>query len=199
MSLIPAGTFIMGWSPPPPSSTSAPSSVTSPSIVGYAPHPGDYELPPFVASVPRPFKLDVYETSNAEFLAFLSSRPAYVPSALLFGDSFVFASSVVVPSQQSSLRLAAAGAPWWLPVPNATWLHPEGRWPDRGDGTNPDVFDGGRDRAQHPVVHVSWHDANEYCKWRGGRLPTEVEWEYAARGGKEGRVVSDELVGYRCG
>ncbi len=131
----------------------------------------------------KPFAIDVHAVTNAQFAAFVEATD-YVTEAERFGWSFVFRQHL---SRQMARRLektnAVVQAPWWLAVPGARWDLPEGPGRDL------------RGREQHPAVHVSWNDAQAYCEWAGARLPTEAEWEYAARGGLEQAVYpwGDEL------
>jgi formylglycine-generating enzyme required for sulfatase activity len=131
-----------------------------------------------------PFYIDKYAVTNAEFLAFVRET-GYTTDAERYGWSFVFRDFVADADRDRTRNVA--GAPWWVAVEGATWLRPY------GPGSN--VLDD-RHLLKHPVTHVSWRDASAYADWAGKRLPTEAEWEYAARGGHEDRRYpwGDELI-----
>ena len=158
MILIPSGEFMMGSTDP---------------------HTFPDEYPQHKVIISS-FLMDKYEVTNRQFSDFVNST-GYVTTAERpfkyydhqLGDSTSRKGSLIFDSSDLLGKQTLEDLNWWKWREHASWKHP--------NGPGSSIID----KMDHPVIHVSWHDANAYAQWAGKRLPTESEWEWAARGGKK--------------
>jgi sulfatase modifying factor 1 len=133
----------------------------------------DGEGPVRSVSLPT-YAIDTTAVTNRQFAAFVKDT-GYRTDAEEAEWSFVFYALLHPQSPEAVASDFAAEAPWWLAVQGACWQAP--------DGPGSSVTG----RLDFPVVHISWRDAAAYAAWDAKRLPTEAEWERAARGGLDQR------------
>ncbi len=117
----------------------------------------------------KTFRITPATITNAQFEVFVRDT-GYVTEAELLGWSFVFWLDI---STDIMTSVGLAGNEWWRKIEGANWRD------INGPGTRSQCW-----YSDHPVVQISWNDANAFAKWAGGRLPSEAEWEHAARAGQ---------------
>lgn len=130
-----------------------------------------------------PFYIDICTVTNDQFQKFVAET-GYKTEAEKFGWSYAFHNLIPKSVFKKGGARKLEGLEWWYGVEGACWRRPEGR--------GSQILK----RLDHPVVHITWNDANAYCQWAGKRLPTEAEWEFAARGGLVQKIYpwGDELM-----